>query len=106
MKRRTFLRRGMQTGIGVSIAGSLAVPRYPLFAAASSAGRYSDQVLVLVQLAGGNDGLNTVIPVDEDLYYKLRPRIAVEKGIALPIDGEPLLRLHPGMEGMQKMFNQ
>ena len=34
------------------------------------------RVLVVIQLAGGNDGLNTVIPIGDDAYYRLRPRIA------------------------------
>lgn len=39
----------------------------------------TDKILVIVQLSGGNDGLNTVIPYQDDWYYKLRPGIALEK---------------------------
>jgi uncharacterized protein (DUF1501 family) len=49
--------------------------------------------------------LNTLVPVDDDLYYRLRPQMAVDRTTTLAIDGEPLLRLHPGMEGIRRMFN-
>jgi len=48
-------------------------------------------VLVVVQLAGGNDGLNTVVPITNDDYYKARPTMAVQKASAL----EALRRLRP-----------
>lgn len=66
----------------------------------------TDRVLVIIQLVGGNDGLNTVVPVEEDAYYNARPTLAVPKGSALPLDGEPLLGMNPVMEGMARMFNQ
>lgn len=45
-----------------------------------------ERVLVVVQLAGGNDGLNTVIPYEMDAYYKLRPQIAIKKGDVLKLE--------------------
>ncbi|WOO40018.1 DUF1501 domain-containing protein [Rubellicoccus peritrichatus] len=60
-------------------------------------------ILVLVQLAGGNDGLNTVIPVTDDNYYRLRPNIAIAPKDALPIgDG---LGLHPSCDPMRQMLD-
>jgi uncharacterized protein (DUF1501 family) len=46
-----------------------------------------------------------MIPVDDDLYYRLRPTLGIRKEDALPLAGEPLLRLHPMMEGMRRMFD-
>src|ERR1700751_6425732 len=44
-------------------------------------------ILVVLQLAGGNDGLNTIIPFQDDLYYQSRPTLAVPKEQVLSIDG-------------------
>lgn len=66
----------------------------------------TDRVLVIIQLVGGNDGLNTVIPVEEDAYYNARTNLAVPKEDAFPLNGQPLLRLHPTMSGMGELFNQ
>jgi len=66
----------------------------------------SDHVLVVIQLEGGNDGLNMVVPVEDAEYYTLRPALAVAKNEALVLDAEPLLRLHPTMGGVQRHFNE
>ncbi len=58
------------------------------------------KILVLVQLAGGNDGLNTVIPIADPEYGKLRPAIGIASGAALTIDDEHAL--HPAMAGMKE----
>ena len=44
-----------------------------------------NKVMVVLQLSGGNDGLNTVIPVSNDEYYKLRPVIGIKKHKALSL---------------------
>lgn len=60
-------------------------------------------ILVVVQLAGGNDGLNTVIPIDNDFYYRARPRIAIARGSALRLrDG---IGLHPALTGLQALLD-
>lgn len=65
----------------------------------------TDRVLVIIQLVGGNDGLNTVVPVEESAYYNARPNLAVPKAESLMLDGQPLLGMHPAMRGMQELFN-
>lgn len=56
----------------------------------------SDRVLVLLQLSGGNDGLNTIIPVRNDIYYRSRPTIAIRREEAMTLDDET--GLHPAMQ--------
>ena len=58
--------------------------------------------LVIVQLAGGNDGLNTVIPHNNDLYYNARPRLAITKDI-LKLNDD--LGLHPGLSPLRSLFD-
>ncbi len=63
----------------------------------------SHRILVVVQLAGGNDGLNTVIPFEQDAYYKARRRLAIAKKDVLRLtDG---LGLHPAAVGLKELFD-
>lgn len=55
--------------------------------------------LILIELKGGNDGLNTVIPYTDPLYYKLRPNIALRKDSVLPINEK--IALHPSLKWHQ-----
>lgn len=68
---------------------------------AAAAARW-DRVLVLVELAGGNDGLNTVAPVRDPLYRRLRPRLAIPADEALAID--ETLGLHPALEPLMPLW--
>ena len=76
--RREFLRMS-GAGLGL-LAFSTYAPRFLTDAAAANvpAPEKDKRILVLVQLAGGNDGLNTVVPYADDLYYKLRPRLGIK----------------------------
>ncbi|PSG90520.1 DUF1501 domain-containing protein [Aurantibacter aestuarii] len=60
--------------------------------------------LVIIQLSGGNDGLNTVIPVDNDIYYKNRPNISIEKNKALHLSDT--ISLNPNLIGLQKLYDK
>ncbi len=76
--RREFIRL---TGSGLGLlAFSAYAPRFLTDAAAANvpAPQRDKRILVLVQLAGGNDGLNTVVPYADDLYYNLRPTLGIK----------------------------
>lgn len=61
------------------------------------------RILVVLQLAGGNDGLNTVVPVENDFYYRARPTLAISRGDGLALrDG---MALHPALEGLKAMYD-
>jgi uncharacterized protein (DUF1501 family) len=67
----------------------------------------TDHVLVIVQLNGGNDGLNMVIPISTySSYYNARTNIAIPQNRILPLDNYSQSGLHPGMTGMQSMYNE
>lgn len=67
----------------------------------------TDHVFVLVQLAGGNDGLNMVIPIDiYGNYYNARTNVAIPQSQVLRLDGNDKSGLHPAMTAMQNMFNE
>ena len=63
----------------------------------------ADRVLVVIQLAGGNDGLNTLIPFKDDAYYKARPKLAIAKAKALKVTDE--YALHPETGELRKLFD-
>ncbi len=66
-------------------------------------GLKDSRVLVVVQMAGGNDGLNTVIPYGDDLYYTARPKLGIEAGKVLKLDTH--LGLHPEMVELKRLFD-
>ena len=62
-----------------------------------------NKVLVVLQLSGGNDGLNTVIPIGNDIYYKSRPRLGITKELSLVLtDG---VGLHPALTGFKELYD-
>ena len=58
--------------------------------------------LVIIQLSGGNDGLNTIIPYNNDLYYNARPKLAIRDTIVKLNDD---LGLHPSLKPLQKLYD-
>jgi uncharacterized protein (DUF1501 family) len=67
----------------------------------------TDHVLVLVQLAGGNDGINMVIPLDVYAnYYNARTNVAIPQSKVLRLDGTDKSGLHPSMTLLQNMYNE
>jgi uncharacterized protein (DUF1501 family) len=80
------------------LGASLGLP----FAAAQAAAAPPGRILVVLELSGGNDGLNTVVPHADDLYYKLRPRIAIKPQRVLRIDDRH--GFNPGMAGFERLY--
>lgn len=67
----------------------------------------TDRIVVIVYLSGGNDGLNTVIPLEHySDYYGLRSNIAIPENQVLSLSGNAATGLHPAMTGMREMYNQ
>ncbi len=105
MKRRDFLK---STGAAVSIPLLLngmrlsAMPRSPLFDSIDPA---SDRVLVLVQMNGGNDGLNMVFPIDQyDRLANVRSNLLLPQNAILKL--KDTLGLHPSMGGLRTLYEE
>ncbi len=62
-----------------------------------------NKVVVVIQLSGGNDGLNTVIPVSNDIYYKARPRLGITKEKALVLTED--VALNPALAAFKDLYN-
>jgi len=86
MDRRDFLRFA-------TVAPAVAVMPRAFAAAPASAGR---RLLILVELKGGNDGLNTVVPYADPLYARLRAQLAIARGQVVALDERT--GLHPSLE--------
>jgi len=107
ISRRDFLEKGLIFGAGARglAAGYAAVP--DVFAkavyGAKAAGVQNDRVLVMIQLGGGNDGLQTVIPLGDAKYRDLRPTLGKEADAALPLDRDH--GLHQSLTGIKKLYD-
>ena len=96
MERRKFLKNS-------ALASSLFfVPNFVKAFESVAADRLGYKRLVIVQLAGGNDGLNTIIPYNNDIYYKARPRLAITKDIIKLNDD---LGFHPSLSPLRSLFD-
>lgn len=62
-----------------------------------------DRILVVVQLTGGNDGLNTVVPFRADAYYRARPTLGVPRGTVLKLNDD--VGLHPQLRGLKSLHD-
>ena len=94
--RREFLK------IGSLATAAMLVPRF-LKAFEQPGMAEGQKVLVIIQLSGGNDGLNTVIPYRNDIYYASRPQLAIPKGQVVGLSDEQ--GLHPALEGLKELYD-
>lgn len=98
IKRRTFIQTGTLA------TASLMLPKFLKAFEQGALVPPGNRVLVILQLSGGNDGLNTVIPVRNDLYYKARPRLGIVRDKALTLTDEA--GLHPALTAFRDLFDQ
>ena len=101
--RRDFLR-GALGGISLGMARRLGLPLLFSQAAIASAAddRNPNRILVIFELSGGNDGLNTVVPYADDAYYRHRPQIGIKPKALRKIDDH--FGLSPGMAGFERLY--
>lgn len=100
--RREFL--AATAGLSLVALG----PQVPWYLQASAEGSQGSQVgervLVVVQLGGGNDGLNTVVPFRDELYRKARPTLAIPENQLLKVNDQ--LGLHPSLKGLAGLWEE
>ena len=97
MKRREFLLRS-----SLATVGGLLIPDFVKAYERHTLGRACPvgRRLVMVQFSGGNDGLNTIVPYRNDIYYRQRPKLALPAGQVLPLTDA--YGLHPALEPLRK----
>ena len=104
--RRRFLRNTTALPIahvvGLSTFGSASVAFGIGSAADPTVDRYS-KLLVLIELKGGNDGLNTVVPYADAAYYALRPKLAIARDQVIPLSDR--VGLHPALAPLSRFWH-
>jgi uncharacterized protein (DUF1501 family) len=98
INRRKFLQ------FGTLASGSVMLPRFLKAFEGGVNGIKGNKVLVVLQLSGGNDGLNTVIPIRNDIYYRERPVISISRNDAISLGMEA--GLHPALPHFKTLFDE
>jgi uncharacterized protein (DUF1501 family) len=104
VSRRQFLKSSMLVAPTFAFMPTV----FKRAVAASTSESFGGQVnapgtLVIVQMAGGNDGLNTLVPYADSRYYDLRPNMAIPQADVLPIDDE--VGFHPAMDKLKDLWD-
>ena len=98
INRRQFLKgaAALSAGAGMPVWARQAA------AAAAVKAAHDDRILVVLELSGGNDGLNCVVPYADDAYYRQRPELGIPKQKLFLLDDH--FGLNPGMLGFQRLW--
>jgi len=99
IKRKEFLQIGSLATASMMLPKFLKAFETPLVNGVPP----GNKVVVVIQLSGGNDGLNTVIPVRNDIYYRERPRLGIAKDAAVKLNDET--GLHPALTAFRSFYD-
>jgi uncharacterized protein (DUF1501 family) len=102
LTRRDFLARSLRAS--TLLACAPAVPQFLAATARAAEGDKGDTVLVVLEMGGGNDGLNTVVPYADDLYHKARPTLRLTKKQALHVNDH--IGLHYALGDLRTLLNE
>ncbi len=107
MKRRTFLSTTTAAAVGTQVLGGVPLHAFTPFDLDQRVQAEDDRILIVIQMFGGNDGLNTIIPADDPEYYKIRPTIAVPKEKTVSVLSR--VHMHPSLDSkapynLRRMF--
>jgi uncharacterized protein (DUF1501 family) len=109
--RRQFLHTGLTLASAAATvpwflnSSALALP-HAAPGLTSIPGVPEDHILVVIQLSGGNDGLNTVVPYGMDAYYRARPGIAIARDTALKLSRSGDVGLHPQLADIKALYDE
>jgi len=108
MKRRSFGQLGISTcaalAIGTAQPGGWLQALAGELASQDQSSSVTDRILVVIQLSGGNDGLNTIVPYRDELYAKARPKLGIPSNDVIKLTEE--LGLHPSLRAIENQFSE
>jgi uncharacterized protein (DUF1501 family) len=99
----TISRRRFLQGTCAATAATFALPKWLAAGPASAAASATDTILVIVQMSGGNDGLNTVVPINDPIYRTARPRVSLTPSQTLRVDDRT--GFHPNLTSLYAHLN-
>lgn len=117
-RARAYTRRDFLHGSLALASAAVTVPAFiqrsayalpmPGLGLSSIPGVDENRILVVIQLSGGNDGLNTVVPFLDDNYYRARPAIGLQRDQVLPLSGKGVdgVGLHQALAPVKELFDQ
>jgi uncharacterized protein (DUF1501 family) len=97
IKRKEFIQ------VGSLATASLMLPKFLKAFESGAMVPAGNKVTVVLQLSGGCDGLNQIIPVRNDLYFKARPKLGIAKDKALSLTDE--VGIHPALSGLKELYD-
>jgi uncharacterized protein (DUF1501 family) len=106
MSRRDLLERGVGLWIGAAALGGLSTRSVLEAASAQAQGAPDATILVSLYLDGGNDGLNTLVPLADPRYPTYRSRLRIAPETTLPVTGSPEFGWHPALGGLRTLYDQ
>lgn len=98
-----FIKRKEFIQIGSLATATMLLPKFLKAFEGSAMVPMGNKVIVILQLSGGNDGLNTIIPVRNDIYYKSRPRLGIVRDKSLSLTDE--VGLHPALTAFKEFYD-
>lgn len=105
LTRRDVLKGGGMIAVGLVAPRWLSTIAHADVIQQAKGGKAAkDTILVVCQLTGGNDGLNTIIPYSNKIYYNLRPALAIPEANVLKINSE--LGFHPSLKGVAALYRE
>ena len=104
LQRRLFLQQGAVAGTALALGSRLPGILTQAAAAARSRADDGDRILIVVQLSGGNDGLNTVVPHRNELYQAARPTLRIASADVLGINDD--FGFHPACRALADLLEQ
>ena len=99
LNRRDFLKRS-----ALVTAGTLMVPRFLKAVNSMESVHQGQKILVVIQLGGGNDGLNTVVPYADDRYYHARPRLGIKEDEVIKLTDRQ--GVNPALEPLRSLYDE
>ena len=101
--RRGFLLQGLRTiGAPLALPPVLARTARALAADDGNSSSPAERILVVVELTGGNDGLNTIVPYRDDEYYRVRPSLGIPREDLIRLTDDA--GLHPSLVGLERLY--
>lgn len=95
MKRRSFIATTAAATLGTQVLGNVPLHAYSPVRLMDTLAD-DDRVLIVIQMFGGNDGLNTIIPAEDPEYYKIRPNLSIPQAVAKKVLSR--IYMHPALD--------